>query len=516
MRNIYKYILLLGVLFSVRVVVLHGDEVTPRIVALAHDEEYISLLEAKSEIVNLEDSLLVELNQSKKLYLQGGDDASQHRQTIVDVEQKLLDARAKKSGITAKINNIEQKWMLDNMSSSALPVAPRETIPSLDIQILSDDDAGSISKSKYASANLSVEDLTNFRSAESLEMELSINVRSYILNYEEQARLVQEYEQSSSKELADSIAVRYNEIDSLNRAVADKLAQKWDNIADNKSFAYALLMERCGASDLFEREEQLKIQTARIVDSIAPYTLSHELLEYHAERLSMVELEMSLSQRLKIPSAVDLLRGVRDSMRLVEFNYPPQRIEKRLFIQYEPIKFSTKARYTSSNPIPAGKVYEEGVIYRLLVGSFKSRQAATLFKGAYPISIINNSWGLLCYYLGGYATLNEAEQAREMLLKRGFKRPEVVEWRDGEMRNLTKNPRQIVSKYRIEINGASELSEEVRATVTTQGLGRELLKAGASNFIVGSFDNHDEATQLMQSLQVADSTLVVKVVEMED
>ncbi len=507
MKINYRYILSFGLLLFTLSVVM-GESKT-HIAALEGDENYMSLVGEEQSISFREDSLSQELATSRAKYNEGGVDKESCREQIFDIEQQLLDLRVEKSGIINQINAIEQQWSLDNMSSG---VAEQSSFGSNE---QGEDRAESISKSRFAAEKLSSSDLETLRKVESQGQQLNMDVKEYAANYQKLALLKLEYEQATSQSDADEKVVQYNALDSLNGVLASKISREWLTIADEKSFGYALLMESAGFADVFEIEERLKIEAAESIESRRDETKCWELLNYHFSYLSMTELEIAVAERLKLPEAQRLLRGVSDSLRMSGFDFPNIQIEERLFLDYADVIFSTNSIYTSANPIPFGEVYERGVIYRLLVGSFKARQAASLFRGASPICIIKNEEGMFSYYIAGYKTLSEAESARKLLLEKGFRRPEVVEWRDGERRNLTTNPRREESKYRVEISGVTELTPDMRSVIETQGEGRELSKIGASTFVVGVFDTFESATNLVESLKIMDSGISVLVKEME-
>ncbi len=481
-----------------------------RIEGLESNDEYTSLLTQDSIILVAEKQLLDELAANRKLYNADSDDAPIIRQKIADVEQSLIDISVKKNTISSQLTAIEQSWAIDHMSNSTVTTDANTPQPTS-----KGEDVVRIAQSSYAKETLSAVDYKNFVDSELSDKRVAAMARAYTSNYDMLARLSVEYDAVTTQHSADSIVMLHRRIDSLNRTVADNISREWSGVVDNKSYGYAMLIEKSGDTSLFKKDEDLKIKSVKLVDSLRSQTASEELLNYYASRLSLVELEHSIASALNLPRAVDSLRVVRDSLRLVEFNYPRVGIEARLFIKYEPIKFSSKVVYNGSNPIPDGKIYESGVIYRLLVGSFKNRQAATLFRGAYPIYIIKNDAGLLSYYLGGYQSESEADNAREMLLKRGFRRPEVVEWRDGVAPNHTPKTPISAIKYRVEIDGVLELTAQHRSAIETQGAGRELSKVGASTFVVGVFDTFKSAEHLLESLKIVDANLSVKIAEVK-
>ena len=87
--------------------------------------------------------------------------------------------------------------------------------------------------------------------------------------------------------------------------------------------------------------------------------------------------------------------------------------------------------------MPELRIFERGTIYRILLGTFRSKQPMTLFKGVQPLFIAENDDETYSYYAGGFATLAEAEEAQLFLKEKGFRAPEVCRWENGEMINLT-------------------------------------------------------------------------------
>ncbi len=440
------------------------------------------------QILHAEDSLSSKLVEYKEMYhtLKSPDSTALYRQYILDTEQKVFDIRASKNLLQSQLGDF------------ALPLPqPQE-------------------QNTTPPAQEQTSEITqSLQQAQQEGRRIELKARGYVSNYNTLASLSEEYMQSQSQRSADSIAKIFTRIDSLNYNIAEQIVNDWQGVADNKNFAYTLLIEQQGATALFEDEQRLQIEEVRIVDSLSSKSHDEPFLNYYASLRCMSEFEALASKELGLMQSVDSLRYIRDSLRMVNFNYAPLRIEERTFIDYEAVKFSTTSIYNGSNPIPALKMYERGVIYRLLVGSFKTRQAATLFRGASPIGILRNKEGLLGYYIGGYATLKEAEAARELLLKRGFRRPEIVEFLDGVPHNITLSPRPVVAKYRVEIDGISEISSEIRSVIETQGEGRELVKTGASSFVVGVFDNLQSATRLSESLKIIDDSIKVSLVEVK-
>ena len=177
--------------------------------------------------------------------------------------------------------------------------------------------------------------------------------------------------------------------------------------------------------------------------------------------------------------------------------------------------FSSKPVYSYQNPIPECRVYANGTIYRILLGTFNTKRAAATFRGAYPLFYLINDAGKWCYYTGGFATFDEAEAARKLLKEHGFIRPEIVVWTDGVYRNLAQEPDTAATFFRIEIAGTEALSETVKQAIAEQAGSAELSRAG-HYFVVGTFDDRAVADRVAEAIRRADDTLEIKVVEIAE
>jgi hypothetical protein len=182
-------------------------------------------------------------------------------------------------------------------------------------------------------------------------------------------------------------------------------------------------------------------------------------------------------------------------------------LERRLFIDYEPIIIGRTNYYTNSNPMPELKVYERGTIYRILLGKFRTKQPMTLFKGVQPLYISLDEEDLYCYYAGGYATLKEAEEAQLFLKEKGFKAPEICRWQDGKMVNITAMENEDSGVVDIPISGhrymihvaADTLSDELSAIISAEAP-RHSISKDANGFTIGMFDSRDEVELLVSQL----------------
>lgn len=110
----------------------------------------------------------------------------------------------------------------------------------------------------------------------------------------------------------------------------------------------------------------------------------------------------------------------------------------------------------------------------------------------------------------------EAEAAQKLLKARGFVRPEIVVWTDGEYRNLSKDPEAQHIAYRVEIVSSEALSDAVKAAITDTAEGCELSRVGQQLFVVGTFDDKAVADRVAAAVTQTDPALEIKVAEIAE
>jgi len=224
-------------------------------------------------------------------------------------------------------------------------------------------------------------------------------------------------------------------------------------------------------------------------------------------------VETELAGALGLTAARDSLARAAAGLRIVDYRLPKLFIEERMFLEYEPIGFVTPAKYNASHHIPEVKVYERGTIYRILLGTYTNRtNGGYLFKGAYPLGY-EKVEGKYAYYAGGYRTLDEARAAQEQMKKKGFRRPEIVVWNDGERTNLADAAEQgNAPMFRVEIGGLDGFPEELRAAVQAVAGESEISRAGR-HFIVGPLADKAVADKVAEAVMQQNASLEVKIAE---
>ena len=512
-RKVFTYVL--GAAF-LAVGVLHAQQpkVEARIAGLEGNAEYMSLLREDAQLQMREDSIVNAVERMRQRLREDPARRQEFSQEILQLESRIFEIRNAKGRLIDRINTIEQEWVLANLNGAAQqPAGPVETSPaavpdSLKVRNLVDN--------LYFREHLSSEDYTALRNAQKLEMRAVDYINRYFANYGTLSELAESYAAVQTEAEAVEIYERYRALEGMNRVLADSLAATWNYIFDNKNYAYGYLLDKMGKEDILAREEETLSEAARQLSALQGQTASEAVADYLLRKRVMVDYEASVAGVLALDAARDSLKGVAAQLEAIDYRLPRVDVAERYFLDYDSVAFSSTPKYSYQHPIPECKVYANGTIYRILLGTYNTKRAAATFRGAYPLFYLVNDAGKWCYYTGGFATLDEAEAAQALLKKRGFVRPEIVVWTDGAYRNLSLEPDSQKLLYRVEITGTDALSDEVKQVIAATAEGYELSRVGQQLFIVGSFDDKAVADRLADAIRQTDAALEIKVAEIAE
>ena len=496
---------------------LHAQQpkVEARIAGLEGNAEYMSLLKEDARLQIREDSIVNAVERMRRRLREDPSRRQEFSQEILQLESRIFEIRNAKGRLIDRINTIEQEWVLANLDGAAQqPVGPVGSDPaaavpdSLKVRNLVDN--------LYFREHLSPEDYAALRNAQKLEMRAVDYINRYFANYGTLSELAESYAAVQAEAEAVEIYERYRALEGMNRVLADSLAATWNYIFDNKNYAYGYLLDKMGKEDILAREEEALSEAARQLSALHGETASDAVADYLLRKRVIVDYEASVAGVLALDAARDSLRGVAAQLEAIDYRLPRGDVAERYFLDYDSVAFSSTPKYSYQHPIPECKVYANGTIYRILLGTYNTKRAAATFRGAYPLFYLVNDAGKWCYYTGGFATLDEAEAAQALLKKRGFVRPEIVVWTDGAYRNLSLEPDSQKLLYRVEITGTDALSDEVKQLIAATAEGYELSRVGQQLFIIGSFDDKAVADRLADAIRQTDAALEIKVAEIAE
>ena len=485
--------------------------VEPRIAGLEGNEEYMSLLREDAALRQREDSVMLAVERLRGLLREEPERRQNYSQEILRLEGQIFDIRNAKGRLIDRINTIEQEWVLANLNNEAAVQVPLRADPG--VSIPDSLKVRNLVDNLYFREHLAEADYAALCKAQRLESAARDYADRYFANHATLTELAESYAAVQTEAEAMEIYERLTALQGINRQLADSLSEVWNYIFDNKNYAYGYILDELNSEEILAREEEELARASRQLTGLSGTTASDAVADYFLRKRVIADYEVAVAEVLGLDAARDSLRGAAEQLAAVDFRLPRVEVAERYFLDYDSVAFSSKPKYTYQNPIPECKVYANGTIYRILLGTFNTKRAAATFRGAYPLFYLINADGKWCYYTGGFASLEEAEAAQKILKEHGFLRPEIVVWVDGAERNLSRDPEAMNVTYRVEITGAEALPEAAKQVIAETAAGHELSRVGQQLFVVAGFTERTTADRLAEALRLADGSLEINVVE---
>lgn len=519
MKNLRFAIILLVALFVCSTTALNAQNVAARISGLETNDEYMSLLRDNDLLQQREDSVVNLINSARERFVDQADARDEFADYIVDLEEKIFEIRKAKGLIADRINTIEQDWVLSRLSRDIpLVEEPEESVVQPERKLVV---RRNLVDNDCFIDELSSGDYADLLQAHADEQSIVGDIDTLLSVYSRLQSSAAAYGEAEDELMADSVYADYlllrGRLDSLSGRVADK----WSHIVDAKTFAYGFVLEKAGRTDILNQMESRFAEMRQQYGSDEGRFISDGLSHYSVGKPVLAEYERRLAEAMSLDTAADSLAAAAKSVPKPDYRLDKIDLKRRLFLDYQPVAFGRTTYYNASNPLPVLKIYNEGTIYRILLGSFKARQPMTLFKGVYPLYISQDEERMYCYYAGGYATRAEADEAQQILRDKGFRAPQVCRWVDGAMTNLTlaevdgEEPAAVVGvRYVVEITSTEPLDEEILGIIAEHGDGREISRVGESAFVIGTYPDRAVADKLAELIAEADASLEVEVSEL--
>lgn len=497
-----RYILITIILTLCSVLSVGAQEILPRISSLAENREYMNLLRRERALEVKSDSVVGVMSsirsQIRAMAVQDTIPAAADSLAVVltSADQVMYQIRAEKLQLVDSINAIEQQHVLSRMDNNRSAVASSSS---------------SIFNNEYLRQSLPEEDYVSLLRVHAMEPDVRAKVRQYSEGYIRIKSLYDKYLMSAVEGEAGALYEELTTAMAANDALNREIAQAWSEIFDQKTYVYSYFLEKENRVDVLNitegmmRDAQLKI--ANDVEGC----MSEALVDYCLQKNVVLNFETYVARLLNAQSSLDSLSKDSRIHRELDYRLPNFEVERRSFVQYEPIQFHAKSPYNSQNPVPECVVYEYGTIYRLLLGSYKYEQNLNIFKGIAPLYITLEEDGRYYYYAGGFRTKSEAVAAEGILRKKNFRNPQIIEWCNGQMTNITALGEEGEYHYRIEIEGVEKLSDLTLSVIRDNAPDCQLSKVGDTSFILGSFDSQAVAKQVAESVQHSDEMLQIKV-----
>lgn len=508
-----KTLVITALFFGLAVSVLPAQvKVQPRVAGLEADSVYMSLLGQEMGLRAKEDSLNKAVADLRTKLRDDVQNRQKHSENILKLEGEIFDVRNNIGRIAGRTSLIEQEFVLKNLGGGAdKPAQAGEDTSQGDI-------SASLTANPYFRRNLSPEDYKALSLADEKERSVANFIRIFDTNYELLSRIADSYIRTDSARIADSLWTKYNEQKHLLSIISDSVETLNNNISDTKTYSYTFLFDLMNKNDLIDEFEEKAMRARSTEAQLAGKSESEPVSAYPVRKRLTLDYETTLAQMLGLNKALDSLRNAGDALNDKSFDYPPVNLEERLFLDYSPITVGTVSPYNTVNPIPPLAVYEKGVIYRILLGSFQRAQPVSVFRNAHPIGFVRTPQNRYDYYAGGFKTQAEAESALEQMKKAGFRAPKIALWNYGEYslptaEELSQGRQQASLIFHVEISGVQgDLNNEAKEAIKDAAPGKDIVRIG-SKFTVGAFSSADEAEKVAAAIRAADQALEVSTTE---
>ena len=462
------------------------------------------------ELKQQEDSLNRTITDIRQLYREQPENRETLSNEILNLESQIFEIRSRKGAVAAKLGTIEQEYVIsaltspakeDQLDAEASLAIPDPPIPS----------KANLVYNALFSEVLPAADYSGLLNAQEFEERVLRAIIEYRVLYQELVTEATLYAEAETAAEAEEIYARY---DSLLIACADHSAtieNLWNNVYDNKTYAYNYLLDRFDNRRLLSRFESESAEARLNITDAKPHSMSGVIVEYANEKPSLLRYELSIAQAYNMAEAVDSLRRVIAEFEPSRLNFSAISVEERTFIDYEDLVNSSTPIYNTRNPISPLHIYPKGTIYRIFITSYLRAQAPSLFRGLNPIGYVVTDTGSYQYYGGAYRTQTEAEEALPMVRRLGFRSPEVAVWVNGEQRLVSE---ESPAANRIEITTSREaLNENIRSLAEEKELSRVLSPDGGYIFTIGTFGSIEDAERMIDAIRSEDESLAVEIIE---
>ena len=476
---------------------------------LKANQEYATLLEQEEELQSRVVSLQLQVDKLRAQLRENRGSQQQYADQILTMESELLSLQGERTRIGNRITALEQAWLAEHPDYVEVATESRgEQV----VQMPARQQTPNLVYNACFEEYLEPADYRALLKAQQGEMTAAEQAGRIVADYGVLSELKFRYDTVRTEQTAYELLSSYRAAEAAMRQHQDSLVRLWNEVYDNKTYAYNYVLDRLNREDLLIRQEEAMETARQKVAAAQREDWLEGLPDYCIRKRQLTSFEQEMARLLGLTQALDSLQRVALLLEQIDYRLPRPVLTERYFLDYEPLEFTTTRRYSSRNPIPDCPIYEHGVIYRLLLGQYKYKQDPSIFRNAVPLYVEKTPESRYRYFAGGFATKAEAVEAQELARERGFRNPVIVVWYDGEYVDLSKSPEAGASAYKIQISGAQTLPAAVRETVERMAPGLGLSRAGA-DFIVGRFDNKTAAEQVAEAIRSVDGNLTVEVME---
>ncbi len=434
---------------------------------------------------------------------------------IVAVEMETVSAQRDCDRIVAKIAQYEIRLSKPSESAVAVDSAGAVNADLLEEPVPAGETSADLVKNGLFAGQLSAEEYKMLLEAQRDEVKAWEMAQSYKNMHADISSVCNRYAATDDEAEADGLMSRYNLLKDEMSRLEDQLSGCWSSVLGNKTYAYDLLMEKGGRADILAMAEESATAAALKADGASGVSASDVMVSYGEWKRWLAGYELLIAETNGLVAAQDSLRKVISSIKPESFKLQPVELERRYFIEYEPVKVVTPTKYNSKNPVPPVKVYDHGTVFRIRVGIFTKAPNLSAMRGITPLSYLKLENSSKAYFTGGFRTAEEASKAVAYLKRLGFRAPVVAMWHDGEyVSDYFAWRKGQVDEYNIEISGVSVLSDAVRGYIVENNPSCVFSKVG-DTFVVGKFNDRNKVDSVVAGIKTLDDAITAKIVEIK-
>jgi len=485
-----------------------AQDIVARVPGLESNKDYMNLLRSDDKLRQKTDSLLAVVRDVRVAMRSDSelrDSLSQIRMdsmriVLSDAENAIYNMRTQKMKLIDQINAIEQQHVLSSMGNIGGADGAKGS--------------GSIFNNEYFKKSIAPEDFKTLISMQGKETTVRDYAQTYTKNYSKIKSLYDKYLLVTTEAEAEELYRQMATVMDENMVLERRLAKLWTEIYDQKIYVYSYFLEKESREDILEITESMIMESRQQKLLSVENCVSEPIMDYCLQKPIVLNYEMYVAKLLNLAPAIDSLSNASRISRQIDYRMPVVEVERRSFVDYQPIEFLPRTPYNSSNPIPDCVIYEYGVVYRILLGTYKYKQSVSIFRNASPLYIEKLEDGRFSYYAGGLHSKAEAEAALEVMKKKGFRNPQIVEWYDGRKTNLSEVGEGEAITYRLAIKGG-ELDDTVKDVIATMAADCQISKSSDGVFNIGTFVSRALAERVAQAVGKCDENLQVEIIEIK-
>lgn len=365
-----------------------------------------------------------DIEEAKNSLTENSENAKEHRtisEKILMLENTLFDLKGKIGVVASKQSALRQEFIINNLTKNDT-LDRSETVLNRNMLV-----------NTFFSSNLTESERKLFLSedanCDNLFFSLRDTIESKLVIIERTIRRLRTTQSKpSANALYNTAEVAIEKIEECNTI----LSGRWDKVYEGKLVAYDRLLKKLNVSDTlikelkssadFIKKEKAKIADAKLSPAFYSYSKEHEII---------LSYERLLAERMAYVLSLDSLDTAMRRIRNQSLDIDNPTFPKQDYIRFSSAEIGGKWVHSFANPVREVAIPTYGKVYmiKLLTSSTELNKISSL-KNLNPVKYFKTESGEYEYYVGLYATTEEAEADVKKVKELGFEGT-ITEWKSG-------------------------------------------------------------------------------------